>query len=311
MANFSKRNDPKVINNLSSEHANFNNTNTPLYKPQPFDKKDSSSFHQEKILYQNNMIPDYKKLRKRQVEMPKEEYTKEEKLIRPIADKDTRLNIESNQKENLKFSKSVSIDNMKFDSNPVDQVFQNALTTNEDIIFDNNDNYQKPKKNILKKIMPFIIIGVVIEIIVVLVLLFFNYFGKTDTLECSSETYNEFYQANIQNIKKYTFKNGKITKLLDTTYYKFDNNEVYESFKKEYAYPEYSIIKGRVVTYNIDDNTNIYEEQISYDYTRLRKQNTSSDKHTIVIGNENDSINLIDYNIKDIKIIYSDDYKCR
>jgi hypothetical protein len=47
MANFSKRDDPIVVTNLSSDHAtmdsNVNNTNSskPLYKANTFDKKDS------------------------------------------------------------------------------------------------------------------------------------------------------------------------------------------------------------------------------------------------------------------------------
>ena len=316
MANFSKRNDPKVINNLSSNHATVSDSNRPLYKPQTFERKDSSSFHQEKILYQsnNNLVPDYEKYRKRKVEMPKEEFTEEKKLPRPIADKDAHLKIEKKEVENLSFSKSAQIDNMQFsnDENPVNQVFQSAKTSSEDIIF-NSDEVVKPKRknNWKKKIMPFIIAGVLLEVLIIYILAIFKHFGKIDVLECSQESFNEFYNATITTTKKYTFKNGKITKLLDTTYYKFNDKKTYESFKKEYAYPEYSVIKGRIISFNINDNDNIYEEKVTYDYNVLRKNDTSEDKHTIVVTSDNDIIDLIDYNLKDIKIIYSDDYTCR
>lgn len=326
MANsFSKRNDPQVVNNLSSDHANvnFSKNSQPSYKAQTFDKKDSSSFKQANVLYQSNvnLVPDYEKYRKRKVEMPEAEYTEEKVLARPIADKDAPLRIEKKETEVLSFNKSADVNNMQFtnvssDYNPVDEVFQNAKTTSEEIpIIEDAPITIKPKKknNLRKKIMPWIIGAVVLELVIVLVLSIAKYYGKIDVLECTQQNYNDFYGATITNTKKYTFKSGKITKLLDTTVYSFDDKTKYNAFKKEYAYPEYNVIKGRIVSFNINDNINSYEEKITYDYKALRKQDKNEDKHTITIEStkENDRFELIDYNIKDIKIIYSEDYTCR
>lgn len=315
--NLGKKNDPKVVKNLSSDHVyvDSSNNSAPAYKANTFDKKDSSSFHQQNVLYQSNvnLVPDYEKYRKSKVNMPTSEYTEEERLLRPVADKDAPLRIEKKDTVMPNFSKSANVDGMQFaNANPVDEIFQNAQTTNEDIIYVQDEVIkQKKKSNWKKKIMPFIIAGVILEVLVAGFLSISRYLGKTSVLECYNESYNDFYKATVRNTKKYTFKNGKITKLLDTISYKFEDKNSYNEYKKNYAYPEYSFIKGRTVSFNINDNENIYEEKATYDYKELRKQNKSDDKHNISVSNDNDQLDLLDYNITDIKIIYEGDYTCR
>lgn len=326
MANFSKRDDPIVVTNLSSDHAtmdsNVNNTNSskPLYKANTFDKKDSSSFHQEKVLYQSNLIPDYNKLRNRNVEMPKEEYTEEKVLKRPIADKDRILSIDKKETTMPSFSKSVSNFNetMTFDKiedplmNPVTDVFQNASTSNTTIPEVKEEVPKNKKRRKRNKWMKWVLLGILIELIVVGILLFVRNINSTSILECASENYNSYYEATIKNVKKYYFKNGTITKLIDTTSYVFDSKETYTEYKTTYGYPDYEVIEGRIVNFNINDNTNTYEEKFTYDYKKLRRQNQSSDEHTILIESDDGTdIDLIDYNPTDIQIIYQDDYICR
>lgn len=312
---FNKQTDPKVIPNLSSDHASSlpkkEKNSMPNYGANTFTKHDSSSFKNNDINYNSPVIPDFTKYRNEEVKMPKEDYTLEEILKRPIADSSKPVKLDSTGKENLSFSKSMLDPNNK--SNPVDEVFQNASISKEEIKNDDLMDIKKvsPKKN--NNYMKWIIIGIIIEVIILLVIFLVKNNGSKETLECNSSNYNEYYGATIIDTKRYYFKNGKITKLVNTTKYKFDDKEKYNNYKDTYANPEYKVIDGRIVVTNINDNDLSYEEKSTYDYQKLRKLNTSNDPHTIFVNTDNafDSINLIDYNITDVKIIYQDDYTCR
>lgn len=313
MTNFSKRNDPKVVSNLSSDHAsNINLNQNKISKPQNFEKRDSASFHETKIMYQNsvNAIPDYTKIKGKNVSMPKIEYTEEKVLPRPIEEKDKILNIESEEKEMPTFTKSITEPMV----NPVQELFQNAKTSTEKIEKKEAEPFKpKKEKKKLRKITYFIILGIILELIILGIIYLVREMNSKEILECVSENYSSYYEANIVTTKKYYFKNGKITKLEDTIQYKFDNKEVYDTYKVDYASPPYSAIDGRIIVSNINDNNYIYEEKATYDYEKLRKKDKSEDSHTILIPHDNnyDEINLIDYNITDIKMIYSEDYTCR
>ena len=96
MNNFSKRNDPKVVSNLSSNHAtDIKNQSNNVYKPNSFEKRDSASFHETKVLYQNmaNTVPDYTKMKGSTISTPQTEYTEEKELPRPIEDKNRILKV--------------------------------------------------------------------------------------------------------------------------------------------------------------------------------------------------------------------------
>lgn len=312
MNNFSKRNDPKVISNLSSDHINnVDNKTNNVYKPNSFEKRDSSSFHETKVLYQNmaNTIPDYTKIKGKTISAPKVEYTEEKELPRPVEDKNRILTIESEEKEMPSFTKSVTEPMI----NPVQELFQNAKTTTEKIETKEDVIKVEKKKRKNKKFTYIILIAIILELIILGIIFLVREFGNKKIVECVSENHNSYYEANIKNVKKYYFKNGRITKLEDTIEYHFDNKEAYETFKDDYATPPYSAIDGRIIVTNINDNDSIYLEKATYDYSKLRKKNESNDTHNITINSDKsyDTINLIDYNITDIKIIYSSDYTCR
>jgi hypothetical protein len=318
MTNFKNQEDPQIIPNLSSDHAfDTNNNNTVQnQKPVNFNKRDSASFKETKVLFpQANTIPDVTK-GKEVRPMPKIEYTEEKVIPRPISAKDIPLKIEIEEKdETPSFTKSVT-GPMK-EQNPTLALFQNAKTSEEEIKIEEvplkveKKKQKKQKKQ--SKFTKWIVIGIILEVLVLGVVIGIKTIGTKEIVECTGEEYNSYYEANIVNTKKYTFRNGKIVKLEDTYKYVFDNQEAYETFKNNYANPPKEVIEGRIFTSNINDNENIYEEKTLYDYKKLRSQNTSSDTHNIVIStsNEDDTISLLDYNITDIKIIYEEDYICR
>lgn len=316
MTNFRNQNDPKIIPNLSSDHAfkSENNQNVQSQKPVNFKKMDSSSFKETKVLYQSGTpIPEFSKTKKEPINMPKIQYTEEKVLPRPIADNQAPLKIEIDEKEDMpKFTKSV-IEPLK-EVNPTLEMFQNAKTSEETIKMEEEVIPVKTKKEKKKSgFMKWILIGILIEIIVLGIIYVVKNVGSKEILECTGEEYSSYYEANIINTKKYTFVKGKITKLEDTVKYVFDNKEAYEEFKSNYANPPKKAIDGRIFISNINDNNNTYEEKTNYDYKKLRKKNTSSDEHNITVTttNDDDTISLLDYNITDIKIIYESDYICR
>jgi len=313
MNNFSKRNEPKIVTNLSSNHVNskkFNNNDFST-KVNNKVKRDSSSFHETKIKYQNNLnnVPDYQKTSNKKFIMPDIEYTEEEKLLRPIEEKNKVINLETKEKENLKFTKSI-VEPM---INPVNELFQNTPNSVDKIEIKENVDIKSRKEKKKNKYTKYILLAIFLEIIILGIIYFIRELNSKEILECTSSNYSSYYEANIRNTKKYYFKHGKITKLEDTTEYKFDNKGVYDNFKEVYATPPYTVLDGRIIVSNINDNDYIYLEKATYDYKKLRDKNKSSDKHNIFIPNDNnyDEINLIDYNINNIKIIYSEDYTCR
>lgn len=314
MDNFSKREDPKVISNLSSNHSSSINLKKDIKESKltSFSKRDSSTFHEMKVKYQDNIntIPNYTKTNKRKFIMPEVEYSEENKLLRPIEENHKILNIESDEKEIPKFTKSVTEPMV----NPVHELFQNASTTTSKIEEKEDSKIPLKKENKKRKKFTFyILLAIFLEIILLFIIYFVRELNSKESLECKSENYNSYYEANIINTKKYYFKKGKIVSLEDTTEYIFDNEDVYNNFKEIYASPPYSVIDGRIIVSNINDNDYIYLEKAIYDYKKLRDKNKSSDSHNIIIPNDNiyDEINLIDYNITDIKIIYNEDYVCR
>ncbi len=316
MANFKNQRDPKPIKNLSSEHAFEVDKKQvlPNEKPVNFSKRDSSSFKETKVLYpQGNVtIPDLAKTNNEVIQMPKIEYTEEKLPLRPISSKDTPIKIEIEEKEEpTSFTKSV-IKPMQ-EVNPTLALFQQAKTSEETIKIEDTKEDKKPKEKKKKGFMRWIIIGIILELIILGILFIIRNKKETSVLECSNEEYNSYYEATIINTKRYTFYKGNITKLEDTTKYVFDNKEAYEEYKTNYANPPHTELDGRIFISNINDNDNTYEEKINYDYKKLRKKNTSSDEHNIVIttSDENDTISLLDYNITDIKIIYESDYVCK
>lgn len=304
-----KKIEPKVIPNLISDHTSKQNNELKPMKPSNFQKRDSASFHETKVLHEGTTMPDFSKTRSGSVSVPKIKYTEEKVLQRPVSSKDQPLKIESTKKEEIPFTKSVTNLN---GLNPVDEVFQNASTSVEKIEIE--EEMQEPiKKKKKNKWMIWIVIGIMIEIMIVGIILLIRELNSKDVLECTSSTYSEYFEATIVNKKRYYFKYGKITKLEDTTQYQFDNKTSYEEFKNIYADPVYAIIEGRIIVSNINDNDNIYEEKATYDYDKLRDKSSSSDEHNIIIttGTDGDEINLLDYNLTDIKIIYDDDYICK
>ncbi len=313
MTNFRNQNDPKVIPNLSSDHAfkSGNNQNVQNQKPTNFKKMDSSSFKETKVLYQSGTpMPDFTKTKKEPIEMPKIQYTEEKILPRPIASNEKPIKIDIEEKEEMpSFTKSV-IKPMK-EVNPTLDLFQNARTSEEVIKMDEPVMIKKePKKK--NKFIKWIFIGIMLELVILGIIYVIKNTGTKEILECTGEEYSSYYEANIINTKRYTFVKGRITKLEDTVKYVFDNRKAYDEFKTNYANPPKKAVEGRIFISNINDNNNSYEEKTNYDYKKLRIKNTSSDEHNIVVSvDEDDTISLIDYNITDIKIIYESDYICR
>lgn len=316
MSTFNKQTDPKKIPDLSSNHASevpSSKGQNVSYKTEPFQKKNSTSFHETKIKYTEytSTVPDYSKTRSGNVKMPEVTYTEEKIIPRPVADKDKPLRVEKPKVEAPTFTKSMMD---PASANPVYEVFQNAATTTETIPVVADDKKVYPKKKAKHKKMTFIIlIAILIEVIILGIIYFVKEANSKDVLECTSTNYSDYFHANITNTKRYIFKYGKIVKLIDTTLYKFDTKEEYDEFKNTYAYPPRAVVEGRIIVNNINDNDKTYEEKATYDYPKLRKKNTSTDEHNIVIDTDTlgDQVNLIDYNITDIKIIYEEDYICK
>jgi hypothetical protein len=230
--------------------------------------------------------------------MPKEEYTKEE-IKRPVVD--NRLNLTNEEKQNLSFTKSVVND-----SNSMNNFNINNL--------DKKNIEEIPVlKGKQKKSYKVYIILILLEIIILGIVLYYRFDKSKTKLECTVENYNEYYHATIVNTKKYYFTKGKITKLEDIFVYTFDSEEYYNEFKEESANPVKEEVKGRTFTSNIDDNNNSYQEKTIYDFKKLRDQNESDIDHDILVttNDENDTIELLDYNSTDIKLIYESDYVCK
>lgn len=312
MTNFSKRNDPKIIPHLNQDHASGKSVSDGIYKPTNFNRKDSSSFHEPEFMNGKNInvIPDYSKYRNKKVTLPKEEYTEEEVLLRPIHSKEAPLKIEGKEKEMPDFTKGM-IDPMN-EMNPVDELFQQAKTTSSKIEEPPVMKKMNPPKR-TNKFIPWIIVGIILELIILAFIYVVRDQKSKQVLECFSETYSSYYEAKIMNTKRYYFKRGKIEKLEDTVQYVFEEERAYEEFKQNYANPPYAVVDGRKIVFNINDNDLLYEEKATYDYPKLRKKSISADSHNIEISTdvEDDRIYLVDYNITDIKIIYQDDYVCR
>lgn len=308
MENFNKKTEPKIISNLSSNHT-LSKTEGPkpqqMQQPnQSFVKHDSASFKETKIKYENQIspIPNLNQNGNNRT-MPQIEYTKEETLVRPIADKEKRLNIQSEEKETLSFSKSIV--------EPV-KPFEPTIS------FDNVENKEqdiKKKKETENKKKKFLFHSLIIfiELLILGCVLYFREQKIKTTLECTNQSYSEYYHANIVNTKKYSFKKGNIVKLEDTFTYIFDTEDAYQEFINVSANPEKEEIKGRLFTTTMDDNKKEYIEKTIYDFSKLREQNESEQDHTILVHTkeESDSIELLDYNSTDMKLIYESDYVCK
>lgn len=317
MENFNKKTEPKIIANLSNNHALSKIEEAKpqqMQQPkQPFVKHDSASFKETKIKYENQVspIPNLNQNGNNRV-MPQIGYTKEEPLARPIADKDKRLNIESMKKENLSFSKGMN--------DPVKSMDCNLKQDYIKVMEEDRKNGSKAMSNIeisplkkKRKIPIYFLLAIFIELVVLGFILYFKNQKVRTTLECTNQIYNEYYHATIINRKKYFFKKGIITKLEDTFNYTFDNEEFYNQFKEVTANPELQIVEGRTFTSTVNDNTKEYTEKTVYNFSKLRKQNETDIEHTILIHtkDENDTIQLLDYNSTDMRIIYEEDYVCK
>lgn len=309
MDNLNKKIEPKIVPNLSSNHAlpKVEGSKTKfLQQPKPpLVKHDSASFKETTIKYQNQVspIPNVSK-DGNNILMPKMEYTKEENLIRPVLDKEKRLNIQKEKREILPFSKGIV--------EPV-KPFEPSFSS------DSVENKVQEKKKKVKNTEPnkktfFVhILILLIELLILGGALYLRNEKTKTTLECTNQMYNEYYHANIINTKKYAFKKGKITKLVDEFTYTFDTEEAYKEFKSVSANPEKEDVKGRLFESTIDDNKKQYTEKTLYDFKKLRSQNQSEEGHTIYIPTktEADTIQLLDYNSTDIKLIYEEDYVCK
>ena len=237
--------------------------------------------------------------------LPPMEYTKEEKLARPILNKEKRLQIETKQKEDIPFSKAI-VEPVE----PFEPLLLNNLENNKRQDWKNRKRDKKTSVH-KKAILPIFVL--LLEFLILLGVLYLrNEKGKT-TLECTNQTYNAYYHANIINTKKYSFNKGKITSLEDTFTYIFDTEDAYTEFKSVSANPEKEKVKGRLFITTIDDNKKEYAEKTTYDFKELRKQNQSKEEHTIYIPTktETDTVELLDYNSTDIKLIYEAEYTCK
>lgn len=315
MDNWNKKVEPKKVPNLGSR---------PPYKGPikkqgisqnvQFQKYNSEKFNETKIKYQDNMapIPNLNKNGQNRA-MPKEQYTEEERLQRPIEDKNKRLNIVGKSKDELSFSKSLV--------NPIEQ----KIPIEEEILLDTKKKQKKkhqenestsmeiPPLTKKTKIPWMLIFAIFVEVIVLVFVLHYRNEKMKTSLECTNETYNEYYHAKILNTKKYDFKKGIITKLEDTFVYTFDTEEAYNAFKEINANPEKENINGRLFQSSADENQKRYTETTTYFFNKLRKNNETEEEHTILINSKNqkDVIQLLDYNSTDIKLIYESEYTCK
>ncbi len=276
-----------------------------------FQKYSSDQLNETKVKYQENIVP-IPNLNKNgnNREMPKVQYTKEERLQRPVQDQNKRLHLIGKQKEELSFSKGMV--------NPLEQKIE---LENEIPLENNKDMDRKEELSSIeippltkKKKIPWLpILVIVIELIVLLLAMYYRNEKLKTKLECTNETYNGYYHAKIVNTKKYDFKKGIITKLEDTFVYIFDTEEDYNTFKEVNANPQKDALSGRLFTSTVDDNQKKYTEITTYDFNKLRKKNETKEEHTILINakNEKDTIQLLDYNSTDMKLIYDAEYVCK
>lgn len=307
-----KRQEPIAAPNLGSNPAYKEPMKKQgISKNVQFQKYSSEQLHETKVKYQENVMP-IPNLNKNgnNREMPKEQYTKEERLQRPIENQNKRLNIVGKQKEELSFSKGTV--------NPIGQ----KIAIENEIPLDVNKNIEAKEESSSMEIpplkgkkkrpwIPILVLG--IELVILLMAMYYKNEKEKTTLECTNETYNEYYHAKIMNTKKYAFKKGIITKLEDTIVYIFDTEEDYTTFKEINANPEKDILNGRKFVSTVDDNQKKYTEITTYDFNQLRKHNETDEEHTILINskNEKDTIQLLDYNSTDIKLIYESEYVCK
>ncbi len=320
MEPLNKNTEPKMIPNLGKNH-NYKEVTKKqgISKNVQFQKYDSETFNETKIKYQENVtpIPNLNKNGKNRT-MPKTQYTKEERLQRPVEEKNKRLNIVGSPKEELSFSKGLI--NLVEQEKELENEIPLDLKKKKNKKEKNNQKEEKMSNSMeippltKKKNIPFLPIAIIVIEIIVLIFALYYRNEKTKTfLECTNETYNEYYHAKIVNTKKYSFKKGVITKLEDIFMYTFDTEEAYNEFKEVSANPEKEVISGRVFTSTIDDNQKVYTETTIYHFNKLRKKNETNEEHVILVNskNENDTIQLLDYNSTDIKIIYESEYVCK
>ena len=314
MEQANKNTEPKIIHNLSS-----NSLNKPEEKRHgishnvQFKKYNSDALNETKIKYQDNItpIPNLNKSGKNR-KMPKMQYTKEERLQRPVEEKNKRLSIQGKQKEELPFSKGLV--------NPIENEI--PLDSQKENKKKDKNRREENKHTISMEIPPLAqkrkspwipIFIILIEVIVLIIALYYRNERMKTSLECTNETYNEYYHAKIINTKKYSFKKGIIAELEDVFVYTFDTEEAYNTFKEVNANPEKEEITGRLFNSTIDDNQKKYTETTTYNFNKLRKKNETKEAHTILVNtkNENDTIQLLDYNSTDIKLIYESEYVCK
>ncbi len=305
MEPFNKKIEPKIIPNLENKVRTGEETG----KPMQLDKHNSASFKETKIKYQNQISPvPHLNKNGNNIQMPQMEYTKEERWIRPVADKDKRLNIEGKQRESLSFSKA-----MVGSVAPMKQPIHYSLTNNGEEIESCQKEIEIPPLKKKRKFSLFFLLAILIELIIIGILLYYKNEKTKTTLECTNQTYSEYYHANIINTKKYFFQKGKITKLEDIFTYTFDTEDYYKNFKQSTANLEKQAVEGRKFMTTMDDNKKEYVEKTIYDFHKLRKQNETDMEHTILIHTkeEADTIQLLDYNSTDIQFIYASDYICK
>lgn len=351
MNSFSNNNDPKIIPKLSSDSINpplnsgnvntVLNPNTPVgaYNPPKLvQNNNSASFKKTDVKYANgdtyNEVIGQAAVLKQLKEETRQAYKVEERtqygiddsttenmaVERPKSSDSSPIKLEEKISEPIPiFTKApLNFDNL---TTPVDMVLNDTNNVPEKIeIIDNqetykNNDFKKKDNSKRKKYMLYICIGIGIELLVIGIIALVKMLNSTTTLDCTMESHNDYYGANIIIEKKYYFKNDAVTKLEETTKYKFDTKESYTEYKDTYASAPYENIAGRIVISNINDNNLTYEEKITYDYKKLinNKNNESKDPATILINTSNadQPIDLINLDKDKTLAFYQSDYTCK
>lgn len=142
------------------------------------------------------------------------------------------------------------------------------------------------KKNIL------VIVGIIIEIVIIMLIIAFS--KQTDNyktiVKCSNTTEMEEYTI-ITNNTYYFDKKDNVAKNENEINYIFKEKEVYQDYKNNYISTDIDNYSGLEQSSAFDDVNYIYQNKITYDYNKLKKNKKvkfKNDKLTLKIKDRDD-----------------------
>lgn len=152
----------------------------------------------------------------------------------------------------------------------------------EEEIREENIKNKRRKKNM------WLIIGILIEIAII-AFIYYNRFIKetySSQLTCSNTTHNkaEKYYITMENVYYFDEEN-KVAKTKNSITYKFENEDSYKEYEKDYIDSDIKGYKGITQKSVFDKNQNQYTNTTTYTYSKLKQNKNVKFENNLITAN--------------------------